>query len=69
MTKEKPICSHCGSDDVQADAFAAWSVETQEWFLTTTFDKNSVCEDCGGECALKWVEVKDADAKTDGGTP
>lgn len=53
---EKPICAECGSDDVRADAYAAWSVETQQWEIVTTFD-NSDCEECGGECSLKWVDA------------
>lgn len=57
MKREKPVCSHCGSDDVRADGYAAWNVETQEWELVATFDKGSVCEACEGECSLDWVEV------------
>jgi hypothetical protein len=55
--KEKPVCRECGSDDVRADAYAVWNVEAQEWEVSATFDKGSVCEKCGGECSLKWIEV------------
>jgi hypothetical protein len=24
------VCSHCGSDDVRADAYAEWDVEAQK---------------------------------------
>lgn len=52
---QKPVCSECGSDDVKADAYAEWRVDLQEWQVQNTFDKGSVCEDCGGECRLNWV--------------
>lgn len=55
--KEKPVCRKCGSDDVLADAYAAWNVERQEWQLQTTFDKGSVCNACSGECRIKWVNT------------
>ena len=51
----KMICATCGGDDVRADAYAAWNVDTQEWELITTFDKGSVCEDCGGECRIEEI--------------
>lgn len=44
-------CMDCGSTDVRCDAYAAWSVDRQEWELVTTFD-NTDCETCGGECSL-----------------
>lgn len=47
-------CSHCGSRDVRADAYAEWDVDGQTWELSTTFD-NKVCEDCGGEASLDEV--------------
>lgn len=55
--KVKPVCSECGSDDVRADAYAAWNTEVQDWELTQTFDKGSVCESCGGGCSFEWVEL------------
>jgi hypothetical protein len=57
-TKTKPVWRDCGSDDVRADAYAIWNVEAQEWELSATFDKGSVCEACGGECSLKWIEIE-----------
>lgn len=54
--KTWPICATCGSDDVRADAYAAWSMGAQEWELTATFDKGAVCEKCGEECSLEWAE-------------
>ena len=53
----KMVCATCGSEDVKADAYGAWNVEAQEWDLVDTFDKGSVCEDCGGECRIDEVEI------------
>ncbi|MBR0693633.1 hypothetical protein [Bradyrhizobium lablabi] len=57
----KPVCDECGSDDVKADAYAEWCVESQTWEISATFEKGSVCESCGGECSLKWVYVDTGD--------
>ena len=54
--KIKIICSHCGSDDVRRDAYAAWDVGSQEWELAAVFDQG-YCEDCGGEATLDEVEL------------
>lgn len=53
--KTKPVCAECGSDEVSADAYARWCVETQQWEVSQTFDKGAVCENCSGECSLEWV--------------
>lgn len=49
----KMVCATCGSDDVRCDAYAAWNVETQDWEVSATFTKGSVCEACGGETNIK----------------
>jgi hypothetical protein len=54
-TRHHMICSACGSEDVQADAFAQWNRKAQQWELVTTFDKGSVCNDCDGECSIDEV--------------
>ena len=56
-TKEKPICTECGSEAVLADAWAEWDAEAQQWVLNNTFD-HKFCAACDGECGVKWVEVK-----------
>jgi len=58
-TREYPVCSECGSDDVKVDAFAEWDVERQKWVLSDVFD-NEFCCDCDGETHLRWEteEVK-----------
>lgn len=62
--KQKPVCRECGSDDVLADAYAEWHVGLQEWLVQNTFDKGSVCNACGGECRLKWVDAKTGEEVT-----
>jgi hypothetical protein len=53
---EKPTCSECGSDDVRADAFAAWNAESQCWEVASTHDKGGCCEGCGkGDVRFVWV--------------
>ena len=54
--REKPVCSHCGSDEVYRDACAAWNIETQQWELVTVYD-NADCEQCQSETSLEMVSV------------
>ena len=56
MSKEKPICTYCGSDDVSRDAYAKWDIDTQEWEIITTFD-SYYCEDCDGETSIEWKDI------------
>lgn len=57
MTKQKPVCSSCGSEEVLADAYTSWNLETNQWELSATFDKGSYCEAHDGECRIEWVDV------------
>lgn len=55
---QKPTCSECGSDDVRADAFAAWDADSQQWEVSETYDKGGCCEGCGrSDIRFKWVNV------------
>ncbi|MCZ4354901.1 MULTISPECIES: hypothetical protein [Roseobacteraceae] len=59
MPYDNPItvhCSTCGSQDVRADAYAAWNPELQTWELVAIFDSRD-CEDCGGECSTVEKEI------------
>ena len=53
--KEKPVCRTCGSDDVKADAYAAWDVDTQDWQVADVYDKGAWCAACEDECRLEWT--------------
>lgn len=55
ISKVRMVCDHCESEHVQADAFATWDYESQEWKLASTFDKGAVCDSCGGGCRIKSV--------------
>lgn len=53
------VCSHCGSEDVKADAYAVWSKTSQEWEVEDTFDKGAWCNDCDGETRINEVPLTD----------
>ena len=42
------VCEECGSDNVEAEAFAAWNVEEQQWRydLIESTDKRDYCYNC-----------------------
>ena len=50
-------CDECGGTNVNADAFATWDFETQDWVLKSTFDKGADCSDCEGPCGIEPVMV------------
>jgi hypothetical protein len=52
-TKVRMVCSHCGSDDVRADAYAEWDVESQKWEIAQTFEKGAYCNECDGETRIE----------------
>lgn len=57
MKLTKPVCSECRSDDVLADAYAAWEPAPQEWVVQNTFNKGAYCNKCDGETRLIDVEL------------
>jgi len=59
------VCQNCGSDNIVADAYARWDIQTQNWNLSFVFD-NKICEDCGYEkdyCGEVPIEKKDEKMK------
>ena len=46
-------CATCGSQNVCADAFAAWNVEAQRWEVAAIMDEGHCCEDCGEACDIE----------------
>lgn len=54
--KQIPVCSHCGSHDIQRNADVVWSEEDQDWEIAVVFD-SATCEDCGGECSIEWIDA------------
>lgn len=68
-TKEVAVCTHCGSDDVVADAAARWDIDTQEWDITNVFDKGHSCGNCGGECSIEFKPITDFETCSSCGEP
>jgi hypothetical protein len=56
MAKKYMVCSRCYGQNVKADAYAGWNVETQQWEIDQTFDKGAYCDDCDGECRIEAVD-------------
>lgn len=52
------ICSRCGSDNVRADAYAAWDSEQGDWVLHSIYDERH-CESCEATATL--IEVDEAE--------
>lgn len=46
------ICRDCGSTEVTRDAWAAWSVERQQWELGAVFD-DGYCHRCERPASLE----------------
>ena len=57
------ICSNCGSDQVVSDAWAEWSIETQQWELGEVFD-HTFCLACETECGLVTKDTGPLPAET-----
>jgi hypothetical protein len=51
--KVTKVCAHCGSEDVVADAYAEWDVESQKWEVAQTFEKGAYCSQCDGETRIE----------------
>ena len=51
--KIRMVCSHCGSENVKADAFASWEYDAQRWEVEQTFYKGGWCDDCDGETSIE----------------
>ena len=60
MAKTIAVCSHCGSHDVRADAYAEWDVQSQQWELAQTFEKGAFCGKCDGETTVAWAPIPSA---------
>jgi hypothetical protein len=56
-TRSTPVCSHCQSDDIIAEATVQWSNESQEWELASTFRMPAHCNQCNGGCDITWLSL------------
>lgn len=53
--KHVPVCDHCGSTDVSAEAAPArWDIHEQVWEVSGICDKGHYCNHCGRETRLAW---------------
>ena len=59
MKRLNYICKHCGSSDVIFDAYAQWNPESQEFVLYSISDDPWCCE-CGGETAVKTIDLAES---------
>jgi hypothetical protein len=59
--KIRIVCSHCGSEDVRADAYAQWDVDSQSWEIAQVFEKGAFCSQCDGETRIEKrpIEARD----------
>lgn len=59
----KPICPHCGADELVRDACVRWDVETQTWEVSGIYD-STTCNLCGAESddLAHWVPARQVTA-------
>lgn len=55
-TRQKPICSYCGSEDISFNANANWDSNLQEYVLNGSSSKAD-CEYCEKQTPVEWSEV------------
>jgi hypothetical protein len=55
--RSTPVCSNCGTDDIECHAKIQWSNESQEWQLTGTFGQPAHCNNCDAACDVRWVTL------------
>ena len=53
------MADNCGSSAILFDAYATWDYDKQEYVLLNVFEKEPVCDDCGGRGNIDWQEVED----------
>ena len=56
MMKYKKVCSSCGSDDLNFDAFVKWDSDKQDFYIENIYD-NVYCCTCGGETIDVDIEI------------
>lgn len=56
--RAKPVCAHCGSDQLVRDAAVRWDVDAQDWMVSGIYDCTT-CDICGAESdnLAKWVHA------------
>lgn len=56
--RAKPVCAHCGSDQLVRDASARWDIDTQDWAISGIYDCTT-CDICSAESddLARWVHA------------
>ena len=52
--KVVPYCPSCGSSSVLCEAFVLWNERLNRWDIADLLDGNTVCNNCGQGCEIKW---------------
>lgn len=58
MKPTKPVCKHCGSDQILCDAYAKWDQQNQAWKVSSIQDDgDKYCEVCIDVTTIEWKEL------------
>ena len=64
MPKYTMHCSECDGQNVVADAYASWNVDTQQHEVDNVFDKGAYCDDCeSSEIRIHEREIPESPGK------
>jgi hypothetical protein len=59
----KWVCNHCGSDNLEVEAYASWSIQYQKWLFEIAENQDrDYCFDCGDNttvCPKPLTELKE----------
>lgn len=55
--KVKKVCPKCGSDEMAFDAAVKWDETTQSYDISTVYDNEPTCGDCGEENEPKILDA------------
>lgn len=54
VTKCKPYCTECGSEDVTFNAGVSWNEEEQRFEYTVIYDEGHHCNSCDSIDSIEW---------------
>lgn len=53
----RPACLGCGGENVSIDGACRWDEHAAAWVLSSIFDFDGHCDDCGCQRRIDWVPV------------
>lgn len=59
MKTERPVCKHCGGENLTFDACAKWNTDTQTFELIDVYGNRPMCQDCETEGWPDWQETQE----------